>query len=143
MSPRVCLSLGAWLAGLAVVLGAFGAHLLKGHLHAKHRAERADELLANWDTGVRYQMYSSLGLIAAGLWTGQRAGRRPTGIAAAQVTGILLFSGFLYAHTLLDQKWLGMVIPIGGLAMIAGWLLFAWQVLWEKGLDKGTQSSAA
>lgn len=132
MSPRVCLSLGAWLAGLAVVLGAFGAHLLKDRLPGWYGPVRGSEMLANWETGIRYQMYAALAIVAAGLWAGQAEGRRPTWPAVAQLVGIALFSGFLCAYVLTGERKLASVVPIGGLAMILGWLLFAWQVLWDR-----------
>jgi len=133
MAPRICISLGAWIAGLAVMLGAFGAHLLKEQLpkwYPEHG--RSQEMSANWETAVRYQMYSSIGLIAAGLWAAQRLGRRPTWPGVLFLAGTLLFSGMLYAFVLTEAKPLVIFVPFGGLAMIAGWLLFAWQVLWEK-----------
>ena len=132
MSPRVCLSLGAWLAGLAVILGAFGAHLIKDRLPGWYGPGRASEMLANWETGTRYQMYAALAIVAVGLWAGQRAGRRPTWPALAQTAGIVLFSGSLCAYVLTGDKRFAMVVPVGGFAMIVGWLIFAWQVLREK-----------
>jgi uncharacterized membrane protein YgdD (TMEM256/DUF423 family) len=120
--------LGALLAALAVVLGAFGAHLLKAKLAQWYPEEdRATELLATWETGVRYQLYSAVGIIVAGLWGAQRAGRRPTLAVACLLLGTLLFSGMLYAWVLTAAKPLVAVVPIGGVAMISGWLVFAWQ----------------
>ena len=73
MSPRVCIALGALLAALAVALGAFGAHGLKDQLPRWYTEPgRAEEMLANWETAVRYQLYSAIGIVLVGLWGSQR-----------------------------------------------------------------------
>jgi uncharacterized membrane protein YgdD (TMEM256/DUF423 family) len=104
---------GALAAGLGVVLGAFGAHGLRSRV--------TPELLAVFETGVRYQMYHALALLAVA-WA---AGRWPAGRFAAAgwlfVTGIVLFSGSLYLMTLTGTRWLGAITPFGGVALIAGW----------------------
>ena len=107
---------GAFSAGAAVALGAFGAHTLRESL--------SPELLAVYETGVRYQMYHALALIAAGL-AGHRVqnpGRRLLlGASVAFGCGTLLFSGSLYALAITGVRALGAVTPAGGLAFIAGW----------------------
>ena len=110
---------GACSAGTAVALGAFGAHGLRGIL--------SPEMLAVYETGVRYQMYHALALIAAGL--GGLSVRNPErrlllGASWAFGCGTLLFSGSLYALALTGLRGLGAVTPAGGLAFIAGWALF-------------------
>jgi uncharacterized membrane protein YgdD (TMEM256/DUF423 family) len=110
---------GACSAGAAVALGAFGAHGLRGML--------SPEMLAVYETGVRYQMYHALALIAAGL--GGLSVRNPErrlllGASWAFGCGTLLFSGSLYALALTGLRGLGAVTPAGGLAFIAGWALF-------------------
>ena len=109
---------GAFSAGAAVALGAFGAHSLRESL--------SPELLAVFETGVRYQMYHALALIASGL-AGQRVqnpGRRLLlGASLAFGCGTLLFSGSLYALALTGVHALGAVTPAGGVAFIAGWAL--------------------
>jgi uncharacterized membrane protein YgdD (TMEM256/DUF423 family) len=109
---------GAVLAGLGVAAGAFGAHGLRGRL--------SPEMLAVFETGVRYQMYHALGLLAAA-WA---AARWPGGLAVAAgwcfVVGIAVFSGTLYALSLSGVRWLGAITPLGGLALLAGWALLAW-----------------
>lgn len=133
MSPRVCVSLGAFVAAVAVMLGAFGAHLLKDKLPQWYpEPGRSAELLAAWDTGVRYQMYAAVGIALVGLWAGQRAGRRPTWSTVFLLVGTLLFSSMLFGWVLTASKPLVRIVPIGGLLMIVGWLVFAWQALWEK-----------
>lgn len=120
---RPSLLLTAALGGLSgVALGAFGAHGLRGGL--------APGLLAVWETGVRYQLFHSLALLALALApaTGQYAAIRAAGWAWA--AGILVFSGSLYLLALTGVGWLGAVAPLGGLSLLAGWGLlavFAWR----------------
>jgi uncharacterized membrane protein YgdD (TMEM256/DUF423 family) len=118
---RVFLALGGLSGGLAVALGAFGAHALRGRL--------GPEDLAIFETGVRYQMYHALALLAVGLWIAH-AGQSRTLAAAGWlfVAGTVVFSGSLYLLTLTGQRWLGAVTPLGGVAFIAAWLLLAWAV---------------
>jgi uncharacterized membrane protein YgdD (TMEM256/DUF423 family) len=117
---RVFFALGALSGFLAVALGAFAAHGLKARL--------APEMLAVFETGVRYQMFHALALLAVG-WAVTRWPGAGTLLAASGwlfVAGTLLFSGSLYALSLSGEKWLGAVAPVGGLALLAGWLCLAW-----------------
>jgi uncharacterized membrane protein YgdD (TMEM256/DUF423 family) len=109
------LGAGALLAGLGVLFGAFGAHAL--------RASLDPVALGWWQTGVSYQMWHALALIAIG------AGRIERVLLPAWLlgAGTALFSGTLYLMALTGQRWLGAVTPIGGVLMIAGWLLLAWR----------------
>lgn len=109
--------LGTLLAAIGVTLGAFGAHGLKAVLDA--------EKLGWWHTGVQYQMWHAIGLVAIGAaaWPGTR------GAAILLALGVLLFSGSLYLMALTGMRWLGMVTPLGGLAMIFGWLWLAGKLL--------------
>jgi uncharacterized membrane protein YgdD (TMEM256/DUF423 family) len=109
--------------GLAVVLGAFGAHALKGSLSA--------EMLGIFETAVRYQMYHSLALIAVTLLAERSSIGGPLFQAAGWlfVAGIVVFSGSLYLLAATSQTWLGAVTPLGGLAFIAGWGLLGWAVV--------------
>lgn len=108
---------GCALMLLAVAAGAFGAHALRGVL--------SEEMRAVFETGVRYQAYHSLGLLAAA-WLSDRA---PSRAAAAGgvcfLLGILIFSGSLYALSLTGVRRLGAVTPAGGLLFMAGWLALA------------------
>lgn len=121
MNPGLLLA--AALGGFSgVALGAFGAHGLRGAL--------APGLLAVWETGVRYQLFHSLALLALALApaTGQYAALRAAGWAWA--AGIPVFSGSLYLLALTGAGWLGAVAPLGGLSLLAGWGLlavFAWR----------------
>ena len=110
---RTFLLIGAWSGFIAVALGAFGAHGLRNRL--------SSELLAVFETGVRYQMYHTLailivGLIAARLdgWLIRAAGWLFTG-------GIVVFSGSLYLLAFTGTTALGAITPIGGVALLAGW----------------------
>ena len=112
---------GAVLAAVAVSLGAFGAHALRARLST------AD--LATFEVGVRYQMSHALALFVVA-WA---VSRWPSGIVNAAgwlfILGIAVFSGSLYVLVLTGQRWLGAVTPLGGLALIVGWVLLAWGVL--------------
>ena len=109
--------IGAILAGLAVGLGAFGAHGLKKII--------APEMLAVFETGVRYQMYHALALLAVSAAM-TRIDHPSLKVAAfAFVLGSVLFSGSLYGLALSGPRWLGPVTPLGGLAFVSGWIAFA------------------
>ncbi len=114
---RIWLALGAANAFIAVAAGAFGAHGLKAKL--------TPQLLETWEVGARYHVYHALGLIAVGLL----ATLRPSGLANASgwamLVGIVIFSGSLYALALSGVRMLGAITPIGGLAFLAAWVLFA------------------
>jgi uncharacterized membrane protein YgdD (TMEM256/DUF423 family) len=105
---------GALLAGLGVAFGAFGAHGL--------RTRVAPDLLAVFETGVRYQMYHALALIGLAIaWT-RWSSPHLTAAGVLFVAGIVLFSGSLYLLTLTGARWWGAVTPLGGLAFLAGWI---------------------
>ena len=106
--------LAALLGALAVALGAFGAHALRGRL------EPGD--LATFDTAARYQLVHAL---AAAFAAGRAGHRGATAAAAAFLAGAVLFSGSLYALALGAPRILGAVTPFGGLALILGWLMVA------------------
>ncbi|MFO0564068.1 MAG: DUF423 domain-containing protein [Polyangiaceae bacterium] len=106
--------LASALGFLAVALGAFGAHGLRGKI--------ADPLLAIWQTGVLYHALHSVVLLALGLY--ERATKVDVRAPALAFTlGVLLFSGSLYALVLTGVTRLGMVTPFGGVCLLAGWLL--------------------
>jgi uncharacterized membrane protein YgdD (TMEM256/DUF423 family) len=115
---RIFFGLGAALAGVAVALGAFGAHWLREKLSV--------EDLAIFETGVRYQMYHALALMVVA-WAASRWEASQIHWAGwLFVVGIVVFSGSLYTLVLTGQRWLGAITPIGGLAFLAGWLLLSW-----------------
>lgn len=119
---RTFLALGSILAGLAVAFGAFGAHGLRAVLTVQD--------LATFETGVRYQMYHALALLAVA-WAAGRWPDAATVPAAGWsfVVGIAVFSGSLYVLVLTGHRWLGAVTPLGGVAFLVGWLLLAWTAL--------------
>ena len=117
---------GALLAAAGVGLGAFGAHGLEDFLRRLgHEADLAKRL-AWYETAVRYQLFHALALLIVTALTARNGAAG--GLAAwLFVAGIALFSGSLYAMTFAGEAWrkLGMVTPLGGLALIAGWLALA------------------
>jgi uncharacterized membrane protein YgdD (TMEM256/DUF423 family) len=116
---------GAIAAGVGVGLGAFGAHGLKSKLTL--------EMLAVFETGVRYQMYHALALLAVG-WAASRFEHPLINVAGwAFVVGILIFSGSLYVLSIAGIRWLGAITPIGGLAFIVGWVALAAGALLNNG----------
>ena len=110
-------SAGAVAAAIGVMLGAFGAHGLKSRVEP--------ELLAVFETGVRYHLFHALGLLAVA-WAAARWPGAWVQISGwAFVAGIVVFSGSLYLMALTGMRWLGAVTPIGGVAFILGWLALA------------------
>jgi len=113
---KILLILGAVNAFLAVGLGAFGAHGLKGRLSA--------DMMTVYQTAVQYHFYHALGLLLIGvmitLWPG-------TGLLKVagwvMLAGIILFSGSLYFLSTSGIRWLGAVTPFGGLAFLIAWVM--------------------
>jgi uncharacterized membrane protein YgdD (TMEM256/DUF423 family) len=114
-------ALGAALGALAVALGAFGAHALEDAL--------APEQLDWWHTAVQYQALHAVALALFGLFRERRPGSSAAGWCFT--AGTLIFAGTLYGLALGGPRWLGAITPIGGVAMIAGWFLFA-AAAWRK-----------
>jgi uncharacterized membrane protein YgdD (TMEM256/DUF423 family) len=106
---------GALGAALAVIGGAFGAHLLEARLQP--------EAIRLWETASRYLMYGSLALLVLGV-AGDRTATRGAGWSLT--AGTAIFSSTVAALALGGPRWLGAVTPIGGVLMIAGFALFAW-----------------
>ena len=120
MERRV-FAVGSILIGLGVALGAFGAHALRDLV--------APQLLATFETGVRYQMYSGLGLLGLAWAIDRWPERRLVPAAWLLVAGAVVFSGSLYLLVLTGARWFGAITPFGGVALIAGWGLAAWRLL--------------
>ena len=118
MTSGRTLAVAGLLLALATACGAFGAHALRHQL--------APERLQLWETAVRYQFFQALGLLGIGL-TLRVLDAAPLRAAAALIaSGVVLFSGSLYALALGAPRALGVLTPLGGVAWIACWLLFAW-----------------
>jgi uncharacterized membrane protein YgdD (TMEM256/DUF423 family) len=112
---QIFLGIAAILGGISVAAGAFASHALKEKL-----TERALQI---FETGARYEMYHALALlIVALLLSRAEAAQMPLTVAGfAFISGILIFSGSLYALSLTGIKWLGAIAPLGGVAFLVGW----------------------
>lgn len=120
---RIFFLVASLLSGLGVALGAFGAHALRDRL--------TESLLATYETGVRYHFYHALALFAVVVaiqrWPNSNL---PVIAGWLFVIGVVIFSGSLYLLAFTGVRWLGAITPIGGVALIAGWLclvLVAWR----------------
>lgn len=120
-NPDHVIAAGAFMAFLAVALGAFAAHGLKQSL--------GEYELSIFRTGVDYHMMHALGLVLIGiLMRSADAGMLGTA-AVLMFVGILLFSGSLYILSISGIKWLGAITPLGGLCFLAAWLAVCWAML--------------
>lgn len=111
------ISTGAKFGALSIILGAFGAHALKKIFN--------EEQIKNFETGVKYQMYHSLLLVAIGF--SEMPQYQTQGIWITTVLGILLFSFSIYGLCITGAKgnkwkWLGPITPIGGLLLVSTWI---------------------
>lgn len=113
---------GSVLAGLGVALGAVGSHALKDVLLQNNRTE-------TFETAVRYQLYHGFALLAVGILALilKEISFSLTGILL--FTGAALFSGSLYALSLTSFRWVVYITPIGGVLMIAGWIVLVFRLL--------------
>ncbi len=109
---------GAILGAIAVILGAFGAHALKETLAASGR-------LDTYETAVKYQMYHSLALLLLGALLTHFDHKFLNYAGYAFIVGIVIFSGSLYALCATGITKLGAITPIGGVFLIAGWVLLS------------------
>ena len=114
------LIVGSVFAALSVLLGAFGAHGLKNRLSI--------EDLAIFETAVRYQMYHALGILLMGLASIDLTEKLVSTPAYFLILGIIVFSGSLFLLVFTNLRWFGAITPIGGLCLIIGWLLFAYNI---------------
>jgi uncharacterized membrane protein YgdD (TMEM256/DUF423 family) len=115
---RNFLLIGSVLGFLGVAGGAFGAHALKARL--------SPEMLAVFETGVRYQMYHAFAVLIVAAAIGHLGDARLLVMAGwFFVAGVLIFSGSLYALALTGTGILGAITPIGGLLFLIGWACLA------------------
>ena len=102
---------------LGVAGGAFGAHALKARL--------SEQMLANFETGTRYLLVHAVALLVVGVLAGRKDGDDLLVVGWAFSVGMLIFTGSLWVMALTGQRWLGAITPVGGTALIIGWLALA------------------
>ena len=102
---------------LGVAGGAFGAHALKARL--------SEQMLANFETGTRYLLVHAVALLLVGVLAGRKNGDDLLVVGWAFSVGMLIFTGSLWVMALTGQRWLGAITPVGGTALIIGWLALA------------------
>ncbi|HTS44240.1 MAG TPA: DUF423 domain-containing protein [Puia sp.] len=124
------LSIASLLGALSVALGAFAAHRLKDSF--------PPDALSIFETGVRYQIYHVFALFVVGILSEKIKSREIFWSGYCFITGILLFSGSLYALSVMKASEIsgvsaiGILTPVGGVFFIAGWLLLLWGILKKK-----------
>ncbi|HNP60179.1 MAG TPA: DUF423 domain-containing protein [Nitrospirales bacterium] len=116
MARQILMS-GALMAFLGVAIGAFGAHGLKPFL--------SEQMLAAFETGVRYHLIHALAILGAGLSLANVPLRQFRWAGWAFSLGIVLFSGSLYVMSISGVRGLGIITPLGGLCFLVGWGLLA------------------
>ena len=120
MKQSLVLGITCFLGALAVALGAFGAHALQDTL--------TPERLETWNTAVTYQIWHVFALLLSVLLSSTFSVNL-RGVCYLFISGIIIFSGSLYALCLTDISILGAITPIGGLCFIAGWLFLGWSLV--------------
>ena len=110
------LTLGTFLLALAVLIGAFGAHGLKEIV--------SPEKLITFETGVRYHFYHAFALILLGLFSQIFADAKINVAMWSFVVGILLFSFNCYFYAISGIKVFAMIVPVGGILFVLGWIFF-------------------
>ena len=112
---KLVLTVAAISGLLAVMLGAFGAHALKGII--------SPEMLEVYKTGVQYQFYHTFALLSVGILMHFNQSKALTWSAWLFILGIILFSGSLYMMAISGVKALGFITPFGGVTWMAAWIL--------------------
>jgi uncharacterized membrane protein YgdD (TMEM256/DUF423 family) len=114
------IQLAGILGGLAVGIGAFGAHGLQPILETHSRVE-------TFETAVKYHFYHAIAILAFAIWLNIQPERKYLKrIIWSLFLGIMIFSGSLYILSLTGIVWLGAITPIGGVAFIYGWMSLIW-----------------
>ena len=116
-AARRLLATGAILAGLGVAAGAFGAHGLRDHL--------SPASLETFRTGASYQLLHGIAIVAIAGAMSHFDKRRLATAGWLLVLWVVLFSGSLYALSLSGIRGFGLVTPLGGVSLIAGWCTLA------------------
>lgn len=114
------LRLGALLGLTGVAAGAFGAHALREWL-----SPYAQEI---WRTAVFYQLVHAVALLGVAALTVHGGVKAMTRVATLFALGVLVFSGSLYLLAVTGVRTLGAITPLGGLALLAGWLVLLFGV---------------
>ncbi|MCC6292102.1 MAG: DUF423 domain-containing protein [Bryobacterales bacterium] len=111
---------GAAALALAVALGAFGAHGLRGKLDAY--------AMGIYEKAVFYHFVHALGLLAVPVMARLGAIRpgQAAAVCALLLAGIAIFSGSLYLLAVTGARWLGAITPLGGVSFIAAWVVLAY-----------------
>lgn len=118
-------TIGTFFMALAIAIGAFGAHGLKAIVTA--------DMLVIYHTGVEYQFYNTLGLMALAIFMNFKENIKKLVIASwLIVLGTIIFSFSLYLLVILDMKILGAITPIGGTLLIIAWLTATYSILKDK-----------
>ena len=118
LMPRLFFIAGALAAGLAVALGAFGAHALT----------LSPKRLETYQTAVLYHLVHAVALCVVGWASANWPGPFVHVSGWLFAAGIMLFSGSLYLLVLTEISWMGAITPLGGVALIMGWAVLAWGV---------------
>lgn len=127
MEQKTIIRCAAISGALSVALGAFGAHGLQ-QLETAQRITTED--IRIFETAVRYQFYHTFALLAIAALANILDAKYKTWSIRAFIAGIMIFSGSLYLLSLSQfffgdrMSWLGAITPLGGLFLIAGWILF-------------------
>ena len=123
MNPRNTILTGAIFGFLAVAVGAFGAHALRGILEANGRIE-------TFELATRYQFYHALALLAVAILSDKYPRVLYSGWFF--LAGMVLFSGSLYILSLSGVTYWGAVTPLGGISFLAGWMTLGWAAWKQK-----------
>ncbi|KTD20232.1 DUF423 domain-containing protein [Legionella israelensis] len=115
MTPKIFFLTGGFFALFANVLGAFGAHALRGNL--------SKTAMQIYQTAVQYQFYHSLALLFLAILMLHYSNIYFRFAGIVFVAGIFLFSGSLYIHSISGIGWFGMITPFGGICFVTGWVL--------------------
>lgn len=117
---KLFLLVGSIFAALSILFGAFGAHFLKEKL--------SSDQLVIFEIATRYMMYHSFGLLIFGLLGYILTEEIVSVPGMMMIVGVVIFSGSLYLVSLGGFKKFGMITPIGGIVLIASWLIFAYNI---------------
>ena len=125
MKTKTLLCLGSLFLCIAVILGAFGAHGLNNSLSLKQ--------MATFKTGVTYQFYHGFALLILGILSKTFKDLKTQNCGYFFTFGIIIFSFNCYIYAISGVKGFALIIPIGGILFILGWLSLFWKCLKYKG----------